>query len=173
MKFLVSSLLLLSLGFCSCTDNNSSEEIDCSENGCTGNYKGEEFIHSEDIAHQFSNKMSRAVGEELKDLYEHGNYKKVDLNSIKMTTEGMGSGQVTYSLIVPFTSVHSKCDAYTSFDHAGGWGHSPELEKRKEALKEVTIEGQELDISDLKTTPEGLQEYWIQWKNKDLQSECK
>jgi hypothetical protein len=29
-----------------------------------------------------------------------------------------------------------------------------------------------LDISELKTTPEGLQEYWIQWKNKVTQAMC-
>jgi len=35
------------------------------------------------------------------------------------------------------------------------------------------MEGHELNISDLKTTREGLQEYWIQWKNKKTQSDCK
>jgi len=29
-----------------------------------------------------------------------------------------------------------------------------------------------LNISDLLKTKEGLQEYWIQWRNKDIQSEC-
>jgi hypothetical protein len=35
------------------------------------------------------------------------------------------------------------------------------------------MDGQALDISELKTTPEGLQEYWIQWKNKIKESNCK
>jgi hypothetical protein len=35
------------------------------------------------------------------------------------------------------------------------------------------MENHELNISELKTTPEGLQEYWIQWKNKETQSVCK
>jgi hypothetical protein len=34
------------------------------------------------------------------------------------------------------------------------------------------LKGEELDISKLKQTPEGLQEYWIQWKNKTKQKEC-
>ena len=35
------------------------------------------------------------------------------------------------------------------------------------------MKNHELYISDLKTTPEGLQEHWIQWKNKITQSMCK
>ena len=42
----------------------------------------------------------------------------------------------------------------------------------EQELSKVLIDGHELDISDLKTTPKGLQEYWIQWKNKELQAEC-
>ena len=34
------------------------------------------------------------------------------------------------------------------------------------------MKGHELDISNLKTTKEGLQEYWIQWKNKKMQFNC-
>jgi hypothetical protein len=34
------------------------------------------------------------------------------------------------------------------------------------------MEGETLDISHLMRTKEGLQEYWIQLKNKDLQLEC-
>ncbi len=76
-------------------------------------------------------------------------------------------------LSIPFIAVKEKCDAYTSFDHVGGWNHKPSLSKRKAELKKALINGQYLDISDLKTTPEGLQEYWIQWKNKIVQSDCK
>ena len=43
----------------------------------------------------------------------------------------------------------------------------------KGELSKVLMDGQALDISELKTTPEGLQEYWIQWKNKIKQSSCK
>lgn len=152
--------------------HDAKQEITCNEYGCHGKYEGVEFMDGEDIAHQFSNKISGAVGNELKKLYSQKKYKKVDFKSIKMTTEGMGTGNVIYTLSIPFITVNSQCEAFTSFDHVGGWNHEPSLERRKNELKEVTLNGHELDISELKTTPEGLQEYWIQWKNKEIQSDC-
>ncbi|WP_123812130.1 hypothetical protein [Mangrovimonas sp. DI 80] len=137
-----------------------------------GTYTGPEFINGSDVAHQFSNKMSAAVGDKLKALYKNEHYSKVDFSNIQMSTEGMGTGQVEYSLSIPFVTVKEACDAYTSFDHVGGWNHTPALAKRKQELSKALMEGHELHISDLKTTPEGLQEYWIQWKNKILQSNC-
>lgn len=150
-----------------------NNEITCTTKECQGTYQGPEFVNGEDIAHQFSNTMSAKVGDQLKALYKTGKQSKVDFSKIKMTTEGMGFGIVTYYLSIPFVSVKEKCDAYTSFDHVGGWNHTPELQKRQDQLKKALIKGHLLDISDLKTTKEGLQEYWIQWKNKVIQSECK
>jgi hypothetical protein len=146
--------------------------ITCSDKSCQGTYKGKEFIKEEDIAHQFSNQMSAAVGNQLKVLYNSGDYSKVDFKNIIMTTEGMGSGNVIYNLSIPFIPVNKKCEAYTSFDHVGGWNHIPTLSQRKVQLKGVLLPGETLDISDLKTTAEGLEEYWIQWKNKSTQAEC-
>lgn len=151
---------------------SSQNEIVCSSSGCEGSYKGPEFIDESDVAHQFSNKMSGKVGDKLKELYDRGEYAKVDFSKISMSTQGMGSGNVTYSLSVPFVLVNEKCEAYTSFDHVGGWNHKPSLSSRKAELNKVLMEGHSLDISDLKTTTEGLQEYWIQWKNKIKQSDC-
>lgn len=153
--------------------SSQQPKIKCSANGCQGAYKGPEFINGSDIAHQFSNKMSKAVGDELKKLYLSKDYRKVDFSNIKMTTEGMGSGHVIYNLDIPFMAVNDKCDAYTSFDHVGGWDHIPALAERKMQLDHVLLDGQELDISNLKITPEGLQEYWIQWKHKITQIDCK
>lgn len=165
-------LCLISLiSFCSFIIDNSS--IECSSNECFGQYEGAEFINGSDIAHQFSNKMSAVVGNKLKELFEKGEYSKVDFDNIIMTTQGMGSGNVTYQLKIPFTRVDTKCEAYTSFDHVGGWNHAPALEARKKQLNNALMNNQELYISELKTTPEGLQEYWIQWKNKVTQSMCK
>lgn len=147
--------------------------IQCLDAGCKGTYGGPEFINGEDIAHQFSNKISASVGNKLKLLYKNKKYKKVDFSKIKMSTKGMGSGSVVYALEIPFVSVKSKCDAFTSFEHVGGWNHKPDLVKRKNELQGVTLRGHHLDISDLKYTKEGLQEYWIQWKNKIVQLECK
>ncbi|MCL5245154.1 hypothetical protein M4I21_04995 [Cellulophaga sp. 20_2_10] len=166
---ILSFLSILSL----CSFINFDDSIQCSDNGCNGQYVGAEFINRSDIAHQFSNKMSAKVGDKLKELFKGGKYSKVDFENIKMTTKGMGSGNVTYYLEIPFKRVNTKCDAYTSFDHVGGWNHKPELKSRKLQLKNVVIDKHKLDISTLKTTPEGLQEYWIQWKNKVTQSMCK
>lgn len=176
-------ITLIYIGFCffSCTNNdkkiaqNISLEtgIKCYKNGCFGTYEGLEFINGADIAHQFSNKMSHAVGDKLKELYIEEDYRKVNFSEIEMNTDGMGSGKVIYKLSIPFITVMKKCDAYTSFDHVGGWNHKPALLKRKRELNKLLIENHELNISDLKATPEGLQEYWIQWKNKKTQSDCK
>lgn len=147
-------------------------EVTCTDGGCEGSYTGPEFVDGSDIAHQFSNTMSHHVGKQLKAMYKSGKYAKVDLNAISMSTLGMGSGTVTYKLKVPFKEVPNKCDAYTSFDHVGGWNHTPALNARKSQLVKALLPGEKLDISMLKTTPEGLQEYWIQWKNKVVQAEC-
>jgi len=152
---------------------SDTNQIVCSEEGCSGTYTGAEFINGSDIAHQFSNKMSKQVGEKLKELYAKGKYVKVDFNALKMSTEGMGSGKVIYKLFIPFITVKNKCESYTSFDHVGGWNHRPALTARKAQLKKVLMRGGKLNISSLKKTHEGLQEYWIQWKNKVTQSSCK
>lgn len=162
-------LLLLPIWWFTFTPKHT---ITCTENECSGQYEGAEFINGSDIAHQFSNKMSAEVGDQLKKLFAEKKYSKVDLNQIEMTTKGMGSGQVTYYLKIPFIRVDEKCDAYTSFDHVGGWNHSPALSARKRQLQKALIPGHQLHISELKTTPEGLEEHWIQWKNKVTQNMC-
>ncbi len=146
--------------------------ITCDDNGCAGQYTGAEFINGSDIAHQFSNKMSAQVGDKLKELFTKEHYVKVDMANINMTTEGMGTGKVVYYLKIPFTRVAKQCDAYTSFDHVGGWNHAPALNARKRQLQKALMPNHKLDISELKTTPEGLQEHWIQWKNKHTQAMC-
>ncbi len=160
-----------------CTSKNKTTlqndyQINCSENGCEGTYKGPEFVDGADIAHQFSNKMAGRVGDKLKELYDQEHYCKVAFSNISMSTAGMGSGKVVYSLEIPFVEVDEKCQAYTSFDHVGGWNHAPALIRRKAELRALLMKGHSLDISALKTTPEGLQEYWIQWKNKRTQAVC-
>jgi len=178
----ISAYILVFIVFQSCKTETAQktvaiskvvQEMECNEHGCHGKYEGAEFINGADIAHQFSNKMSVAVGNELKKQYQQKNYKSVNFDSINMTTKGMGSGHVIYTLSIPFVSVNTPCEAYTSFDHCGGWNHEPNLERRKNELRDVILQGQKLEISALKTTPEGLQEYWIQWKNKEVQKDCK
>jgi hypothetical protein len=171
-------ILIIALYCFGCTTPNSEvtysneSHIECSNNGCEGTYTGPEFINGSDVAHQFSNEISKEVGDKLKQLYADGKYSKVDFSNITMSTKGMGSGHVIYKLSISFERVSQKCDAYTSFDHVGGWNHSPALSSRKKQLQSALLKGDKLDISDLKTTPEGLQEYWIQWKNKEVQASC-
>jgi hypothetical protein len=176
------TLIILFIGlFCfgcnNFTDHNIQNEeclnsIECTDNGCAGTYSGSEFINGSDVAHQFSNKMSGMVGDKLKRLFGKKLYSVVDFSKIEMSTDGMGSGNVVYKLTIPFARVNQKCDAFTSFDHVGGWNHPPALSSRIKQLKSVLMKGDELEISELKTTPEGLQEYWIQWKNNVTQAEC-
>ena len=180
MKSFSSILLFILLASSTCISNSNitakkqeeSHEITCTDASCFGKYSGQEVIHGSDIAHQFSNKMSKAVGDKLKELYNTHKFSKVDFENIQMSTKGMGTGNVTYELVIPFARVSTKCAAYTSFDHSGGWNHYPAITKRKERLNKVLLSGDSLDISQLKTTPEGLQEFWIQWRNKDVQADC-
>ncbi len=169
---LISAFMFCSMSIIHETDSIQESEIRCADTGCQGTYAGPEFINGSDVAHQFSNKMSHDVGNKLKELYDKGKYVKVDFKNILMTTRGMGSGTVNYELEIPFVSVKNKCDAFTSFDHVGGWNHTPALTARKIQLSGALLKGEELNISDLKKTSEGLQEYWIQWKNKSKQADC-
>ena len=161
------------------TEQTSQQPI-CDGSGCSGTYTGPEFNNSGDIAHQYSNTITKSIGVKLKELYKSGTYVKVDFSSIKLSTKGMGSGNVIYTVNIPFTSVSNKCDAMTGFAHVGGWNHSPALSARKQEIlgyipsgkNENVVLGNQLDISQLTSTKEGLQEYWIQWKHKDYQSEC-
>ena len=84
----------------------------------------------------------------------------------------MGSGRVKYIIHLPFEKVDNPCDARTSIEHCGGWGHKPALENRKIALNKLLLPGDRLDVSPMIQTKEGLKEYWIQWRNKETQKEC-
>lgn len=172
--FIVKEFTIIGLLFicCFCSLNYPNSQIECTDGECFGQYDGPEFINGNDIAHQFSNKMSSEVGDKLKELFNRSAFSKVDFDNIVMTTKGMGSGKVVYYLKIPFVRVDKKCDAYTSFDHVGGWNHRPALEARTNQLQNALMKNNELNISELKSTEEGLQEYWIQWKNKTTQYMC-
>lgn len=155
----------------------------CDEHACKGTYRGVEFVAEQyqerlhlngtDVAHQYSNKMCEYVGKQLKQLYLEGKYSKVDFRHIRMSTKGMGDGDdyVEVELFIPFKRV-AKSKAMTAFDHSGGWGHQPEIIKRKFDLlhsKSHIVKNNRLFISKLFKTKEGLQEYWIQWQHRDFQ----
>jgi hypothetical protein len=159
-------------------------EPTCTDAGCKGEYKGPQFLKSDssDVAHKYSNTMSNYVGIKLKELYNRGIYVKVDLKNIVMTADpvqyGENYNQTHVTIDIPFIRVKNKCDAYTSFDHVGGWGHTHKinLSGRKSKLSSLLLPGETLDVSDLKMTHknvnESLNEYWIQWKNITTQSDC-
>lgn len=175
MKVFVSIFLLVVLSLSADGPaglNQESNGIICDSGGCYGQYEGPEFSNGSDVAHQFSNTMSAAVGDQLKLLYASKQYVRVDFDKIVMSTKGMGSGQVVYYLKIPFKAVAKACDAYTAFDHVGGWNHKPALAARKRQLSKALMAGDSLAISALKRTPEGLQEHWIQWRHKRVQSAC-
>jgi len=154
----------------------------CTDSACSGMYRGVEFIspryierldlNGTDVAHQYSNKMCEYVGNKLKQLYRDSLYSKVDFNRIRVSTIGMNgdSNYVEYKVYIPFKRV-PKSQAMTAFDHCGGWGHKPELKKRKFDLlysANKIVKNRRLWISRLFRTKEGLQEYWIQWQHSDF-----
>lgn len=153
----------------------------CTDSACSGIYRGVEFVpesyinqldlNGTDVAHQYSNKMCEYVGNKLKQLYRDSLYSKVDFNKIRISTKGMNgdSNYVEYKVYIPFKRV-PKNQAMTAFDHCGGWGHKPELKKRKFDLlssPSKIVKNRRLWISRLFRTKEGLEEYWIQWQHTD------
>ena len=112
--------------------------------------------------------MSKVVGNHLKKLYREGNYAKVNLSKIKMSTKGMDNkGDVIYQISIPIILVEDSCKAATAFDHRGGWNH--EITKAQ-ALNPFKAK-RNVEFIELKT-PEGLQEFWIQWQHEKLQKHC-
>ncbi|MFT5620025.1 MAG: hypothetical protein ACI860_001743 [Chitinophagales bacterium] len=142
--------------------------IECSNNSCYGTYKGKEFINAQDVAHQFSKHRANKVGDHLKSLFKKGYYVRIDLKHVKMSTLNMGNkGDVIYKLVIPFEKVDKPCEARTSFDHRGGWGH----QITKESVLNTFGKLNGLELSE-KNTQEGLQEFWIQWRHSGTQVGC-
>jgi len=145
------------------------------ENGFEGTYKGLEGDDTGDVGHRYINYATNLIGKKLKELYNQGKYSKVDLNNIVLRTKNMDNrDNVEFYIKIPIISASTKCDAYTSFDRRGGWGHGEgdKLNDLKRELASAPVSGTPLDISRMYKTTEGLVEYFAQWKNKDYQSEC-
>jgi hypothetical protein len=172
------------LGMYGLINEQNSEPPICSNTGCKGTYTGPEFETGNDIAHDYSNVITKAVASKLKELYKSGDYVKVNFDGIKLSTKKMGTGNVVYEVEIPFESVNNKCDARTGFAHVGGWGHpGAGVNKRKEEIFNDTTKDSvrtnpvvgtinDMEFSKKTSTPEGLVEYWIQWKHSSLQSDC-
>lgn len=145
--------------------------LTCTDSSCEGTYVGKEWgPNGEDIGHRYSNTVADDVGKHLKKLYKNGKFSKVDLNNIKMSVKGYGTGDIEFYVKVPFERVSDKCDAMTSFDHSGSWAGTPQLDNRKNELSKLLLPGDTFEISNpIKSA--GLTEYWIQWRSS-IQSEC-
>jgi|2_EtaG_2_1085320.scaffolds.fasta_scaffold09564_4 hypothetical protein len=164
----------------------STPSITINDSGVKGTYIGPSK-NPGDKTHAFANTISTKVGEKLKDLYDKQIWTKVDLDGIKLETvidKSLGTkittngGDVKFTIDIPFIQVNDECEAYTSFGHRGGWGHNTSKHGTKydaivKELATLPAPGTKLDISRKKTTPEGLVEYFAQWKNPAYQSKCK
>jgi hypothetical protein len=154
-------------------DNINTTTI--SDKGFSGKYVGLEFDKNGDIAHQFSNKVTKIIGKYLKDSYSRGVYLKVDFKNTKIITTGLNlKGYVEFVIDMPFIKV-KKRDAFTGLVHCGTWVN------QKSSILDVRVKTQ---LRNLKTicvgntdqgyfkTSEGYKEYWIQFKHKKYQKNC-
>jgi hypothetical protein len=153
-----------------------SDTVYIDEKGMFGSYKGLEFNEQGDIAHQFSNKVANVVGTYLKAKYREGLYLKIDLKNTKINTKDLDQmDSVVYTIHMPFVRTE-KCNAFTGVEHCGSWNYQPNyflkrrLAEQIESLKKISIGKMETRYYK---TKEKFKEYWIQFKHKDHQSDCK
>ena len=143
--------------------------------GFNGSFKGPEFDERGDVAHQFSNAIANEVGQFLKTSFLKKTYLKIDLAAIKISTKGLDQeDSVEYTVKMPFKRVE-RCAAFTGVEHCGSWNYEPKLFLNKryknqiDLLKKISIGNMEFEFYE---TPEGFQEYWIQFHHKDYQANC-
>ena len=150
--------------------------INLTDKGFSGKYVGAEFDSKGDVAHQFSNQVAKKLGKHLKESYQSGNYLKVDFKNTKITTSGLDlKGNVAFVIEMPFVKV-DKCEAFTGIEHVGTWvnQNNEKLDARlNEKLQNLTT----LSVGEADKayfhTEQGYKEYWIQFKHKNYQSDCK
>ena len=184
------SIFIVLMTFISCDSKNVKEESttesksnkkpiltsSISDKGFLGKYVGVEFEGKVDVAHQFSNKATDIIGKHLKKSYEKGEYLKVDFKNTKITTSGLDlKGNVAFAIEMPFVKV-DKCEAFTGIEHVGTWvnQNNEKLDARlSEKLQNLTT----LSVGEADKayfhTEQGYKEYWIQFKHKNYQSNCK
>lgn len=143
-------------------------------------YEGPEFLNDRDTAHLLSNLVANELGNHLKKEYSKKNYLKVDFKNTKIQTKGNPQFRnpseeiVKYTIEMPLIKVKNACDAFTGIEHRGTWARNdietgfPEwIQKLKSQIAVGEIESQ------LYSTPEGFKEYWVQFKHKNYQIDCK
>jgi hypothetical protein len=152
------------------------DSIRISDTGLIGYFKGPEFDEDGDIGHQFSNTVAKIVGQYLKEAYTNERYLKVNFNKLKITTKGLDQkDSVHYIMEMPFLKV-SKCKAFTGIEHCGSWNDQPMIILDERMTELTTNLKSKYSVGKMEQkfirTPEGLVEYWIQFKHKDYQKTC-
>ena len=148
------------------------DRIEVRADGIDGGYEGPEVISAadaarlgvrdDDYAHQFSNRVVRVVGDELKARAAAGKPSRVKLEEIHMTTEGLnGRGDVIYTLWIPLETADTP-RARLHFEHRGGWGHASEFVDAWTATLRTKF-GTRAECTPALHTLEGLEETWCQW----------
>lgn len=143
-------------------------------------FEGPEFLNNRDTAHLLSNLVANELGSHLKKEFNKKNYLVVDFKNTKIQTKGNPQFRypsveiVLYTIEMPLLKVRNPCDAFTGIEHRGTWARNdietgfPEwIQKLKSQITVGEINSQ------LFTTPEGFKEYWVQFKHKGFQSNCK
>jgi len=143
-------------------------------------YEGPEFLNDRDTAHLLSNLVANELGNHLKKEFSKKNYLKVDFKNTKIQTKGNPQFRypseeiVNYTIEMPLLKVKNACDAFTGIEHRGTWARNdietgfPEwIQKLKNQIAIGEID------SKLFKTPEGFKEYWVQFKHKNFQTDCK
>lgn len=156
-------------------------KISISTSGFNGSYRGLEFsnegpLDERDVAHRFSNKIADTIGYFLKQQNLKGIFLKVDFKNTQIRTSGLDlEKHVVYTVSMPFLKT-KKCEGYTGIEHCGSWTDEANLELRarmqelQKSLKTISVG--KPDVHFFKT-PEMFQEYWIQFKHKEYQADCK
>ncbi len=143
-------------------------------------YEGPEFLNDRDTAHLLSNLVAHELGAHLKKEFNKKNYLKVDFKNTKIQTKGNPQFRypseeiVKYTIEMPLLKVKNSCDAFTGIEHRGTWarndiesGFQEWILKLKSQIAIGVVE------SDFFKTPEGFKEYWVQFKHKGYQGNCK
>jgi len=152
------------------------DSIVLNDQGFKGYYQGPEFNEQGDIAHQFSNKAAKQIGNYLKEAYQKKTYLKIDFKHTKVITKGLDQEDSVYYLLeIPFQPA-GPCSAHTGIEHCGSWNYQPKLflnqrlKKQKQSLTNMSVGKMECRFF---TSNEGFQEYWIAFHHKDYQNGCK
>ena len=124
--------------------------------------------------------VAHELGAHLKKEFNKKNYLKVDFKNTKIQTKGNPQFRypseeiVKYTIEMPLLKVKNSCDAFTGIEHRGTWarndiesGFQEWILKLKSQIAIGVVE------SEFFKTPEGFKEYWVQFKHKGYQGNCK